>query len=169
MELAAGTGRIAKHIVHDAKMIGATDSSSEIIRQIKRLATSLKPHFSVQDMFDLSYADGSFDAIVAANVLHMIPESERALKEIRRVLTREVCSSSLPLRTEIWGKSKAEGRTDEAIRFSAVPCVVSAGVCVFFAQKRVENTENDHLKRIFPPHLYRVQKNRVAGQAFVRP
>lgn len=37
-------------------------------------------------MFRLPYADGSFDVIIVANALHIVPEPEKALSEIRRVL-----------------------------------------------------------------------------------
>ena len=48
LELATGTGLIAKHIVR--------------------------------------YADQSFDVVIVANALHIVPEPEKALSEIRRVL-----------------------------------------------------------------------------------
>jgi ubiquinone/menaquinone biosynthesis C-methylase UbiE len=42
---------------------------------------------SVQaDLYDLRFADGSFDAVFAANVLHLVPDLERALESLRRVL-----------------------------------------------------------------------------------
>ena len=53
LELAAGTGLIAKNIVHSADHIEATDASEEMIRQAKQGAQSAKLHFSVQDMFCL--------------------------------------------------------------------------------------------------------------------
>ena len=65
LELAAGTGMIARNIVSDAKMVEATDSSYEMIEEAKRLGQSSKLYFSVQDIFDLPYADGSLDAIIA--------------------------------------------------------------------------------------------------------
>ena len=37
-------------------------------------------------MFHLPYADESFDAIIVANALHIVPEPEKALPVIRRVL-----------------------------------------------------------------------------------
>ena len=82
LELAAGTGMIARNIVSDAKMVEATDSSYEMIEEAKRLGQSSKLYFSVQDIFNLPYADGSFDVIIASNVLHIIPEPEKALAEI---------------------------------------------------------------------------------------
>ena len=86
LELATGTGLIAKHIVHSADHIEATDASQEMIEQAKQGVKSAKLYFSVQDMFHLPYADQSFDVVIVVNALHIVPEPEKALSEIRRVL-----------------------------------------------------------------------------------
>ena len=89
LELATGTGLIAKHIVRSADHIEATDASQEMIEQAKQGVKSTKLYFSVQDMFHLPYADQSFDVIIVSNALHIVPEPERALAEIRRVLKED--------------------------------------------------------------------------------
>ena len=86
LELATGTGLIAKHIVNAAAHIEATDASAEMIAEAKRDNHSAKLHFSVQDMFRLPYADKSFDVVIVSNALHIVPQPEKALAEIRRVL-----------------------------------------------------------------------------------
>ena len=86
LELATGTGLIAKHIVTAATHIEATDASAEMIAEAKRDNQSAKLHFSVQDMFCLPYADKSFDAVIVSNALHIVPQPEKALAEIHRVL-----------------------------------------------------------------------------------
>ena len=86
LELASGTGLIAKHIVNTAAHIEATDASAEMILEAKRDNQSAKLHFSVQDMFRLPYADKSFDVVIVSNALHIVPQPEKALDEIRRVL-----------------------------------------------------------------------------------
>ena len=53
LELATGTGLIAKHIVNAAQSVEATDASSEMIGRAKAGDISQKLHFSVQDMFAL--------------------------------------------------------------------------------------------------------------------
>ena len=90
LELAAGTGMIAKNIVNAAAHIEATDASAEMIAEAKRYNRSAKLHFSVQDMFSLPYADRSFDAVIVSNALHIVPQPEKALREIRRVLKGDV-------------------------------------------------------------------------------
>ena len=86
LEVATGTGLIAKHIVKAAAHIEATDASVEMIAEAKRDNQSAKLHFSVQDMFRLPYADKSFDVAIVSNALHIVPQPEKALAEIHRVL-----------------------------------------------------------------------------------
>ena len=86
LELATGTGLIAKHIVNAAAHIEATDASAEMIAEAKRDNRSAKLHFSVQDMFRLPYADKSFDVVIVSNALHIVPQPEKSLREIKRVL-----------------------------------------------------------------------------------
>ena len=86
LELASGTGSVAKNIVNAASHIEATDASPEMIAEAKRGNSSAKLHFSVQDMFCLPYADASFDVVIVSNALHIVPQPEKALAEIRRVL-----------------------------------------------------------------------------------
>ena len=86
LELATGTGLIAKHIVNAAAHIEATDASPEMIAEAKRDTRSAKLHFSVQDIFRLPYADQSFDVVIMSNALHIVPQPEKALQEIKRVL-----------------------------------------------------------------------------------
>ena len=86
LELAAGTGLIAKHIVNAAAHIEATDASAEMIAEAKRDNRSTKLYFSVQDMFRLPYAEESFDVVIVSNALHIVPQPEKALQEIKRVL-----------------------------------------------------------------------------------
>ena len=89
LELATGTGLIAKNIVNAAAHIEATDASPEMIAEAKRDNRSAKLHFSVRDMFRLPYADKSFDVVIVSNALHIIPQPEKALAEIRRVLKND--------------------------------------------------------------------------------
>ena len=86
LEVATGTGLIAKHIVKAAAHIEATDASVEMIAEAKRDNQSAKLHFSVRDMFRLPYADKSFDVVIVSNALHIVPQPEKALAEIHRVL-----------------------------------------------------------------------------------
>ena len=89
LEVATGTGLIAKHIVKVAARIEATDASPKMIAEAKRGNCSAKLHFSVQDMFSLPYAGNSFDVVIVSNALHIVPQPEKSLREIKRVLKDE--------------------------------------------------------------------------------
>ena len=89
LELATGTGLIAKNIVNAAAHIEATDASAEMVLEAKRDNRSAKLHFSVQDMFRMPYADKSFDVVIVSNALHIVPQPEKALQEIKRVLKED--------------------------------------------------------------------------------
>ncbi len=86
LELAAGTGLIAKHIANAAEYIEVTDASEQMIRQAEREDYAENLHFSVQDMFCLPYADAAFDVVIVSNALHIVPQPEKSLREIKRVL-----------------------------------------------------------------------------------
>ena len=86
LELAAGTGLIAKHIANAAGYIEVTDASEQMIRQAERENHAENLHFSVQDMFCLPYADAAFDVVIVSNALHIVPQPEKSLREIKRVL-----------------------------------------------------------------------------------
>ena len=68
-----------------------------MIEQAKQGVKSAKLYFSVQDMFHLPYADQSFDVVIVVNALHIVPEPEKALSEIRRVLKDDGVLAGFPL------------------------------------------------------------------------
>ena len=69
LEIATGPGLLAKHVAPAAKRMIATDYS-----------------FEIADAMNLPYQDNSFDAILIANALHIVPDPEKVLREIDRVL-----------------------------------------------------------------------------------
>ena len=110
LELAAGTGLIAKNIVNAAAHIEASDTSAEMIREAKRRNHSAKLCFSVQDMFCLPYADESFEVVIVSNALHIVPQPEKALAEIHRVLKDDgvlIAPTFTHAENSFFGNSKA--------------------------------------------------------------
>lgn len=110
LELAAGTGLIAKNIVNAAAHIEAADASVEMIAEAKRNNQSAKLYFSVQDMFCLPYADKSFDVVIVSNALHIVPQPEKALAEIHRVLRDDgvlIAPTFTHAENSFFGNSKA--------------------------------------------------------------
>ena len=86
LELATGPGALAKRIAPVTKHMLATDYSEGMIAEAKKGACSNNLRFEVADALSLPYADASFDAVVIVNALHLLPEPERALREMARVL-----------------------------------------------------------------------------------
>lgn len=89
LEIAAGTGLVTVPLASQVGQLVATDRSPEMLEV---LSGRLSAHslnavtVKVADVFDLPFAPGEFDAAVIANLLHLLPNPERALREIRRVL-----------------------------------------------------------------------------------
>ena len=86
LELATGPGMIAKHIACAAKSVVATDFSPNMIETAKKGEVPQNVTFEVADATSLPYADKAFDLVVIANALRIIPEPQKALAQIKRVL-----------------------------------------------------------------------------------
>ena len=86
LECACGTGTITAAIAPACARVVATDFSEGMLKQARKKLARF-PHVVVEqaDITDLRYADNSFDAVVAANVIHLLPEPGEALKELKRV------------------------------------------------------------------------------------
>lgn len=89
LELACGTGLISRRIVGSVNSLEATDFSEEMIAEAKKKINSKRLHYSVQDAMNLPYAAESFDAVVITNALHIMPDPEKVLCEIHRVLKKD--------------------------------------------------------------------------------
>lgn len=87
LEIATGPGLLAKHVAGYAESMVATDYSDGMIDTAKKGEYPANLTFEVADATALPYEDGSFDVVIIANALHVMPEPEKALKEINRVLT----------------------------------------------------------------------------------
>ena len=86
LELATGPGLLAKHIAPAAKTVLATDYSDGMIAEAKKGAYPENLRFEVADAMALPYKENSFDAVLIANALHIVPDPEKVLSEIDRVL-----------------------------------------------------------------------------------
>ena len=86
LELATGPGMIAKHIAASAKNVIATDFAPKMIATAKKGDVPQNVYFEEADATDLRFKDHSFDVVIIANALHIMPNPEKALSEIDRVL-----------------------------------------------------------------------------------
>lgn len=88
LELACGTGQLTFPLCKKVASWEATDFSEKMIKEAKARASNLPVTFTVQDATNLPYEDGRFDTVVIANALHIMPNPDKALTEIRRVLKK---------------------------------------------------------------------------------
>lgn len=86
LECACGTGAISKQIAVSCNQLIATDFSEEMLKQAERKCSALNNiTFSKADIMRLDYADGSFDKVVAGNVIHLLDKPQEAMNELMRV------------------------------------------------------------------------------------
>lgn len=86
LECACGTGAISRYIADKCKYLTATDYSEGMLKQAKKhLAAKPNVTFAQVDITHLPYEDQSFDAVVAGNVIHLLPEPQKAMEELLRV------------------------------------------------------------------------------------
>jgi ubiquinone/menaquinone biosynthesis C-methylase UbiE len=86
LEVATGTGLIAINISGCVRRVEATDFSPKMIETARKKKVPTNVRFTVEDATALSFADGTFDAAVISNALHIMPEPVKVLAEISRVL-----------------------------------------------------------------------------------
>jgi ubiquinone/menaquinone biosynthesis C-methylase UbiE len=86
LELACGPGTVARRVAPATRRMVSTDYSPKMIAQATKHGASENLTFEVADATHLPYPDSSFDVVLIANALHVMPEPELALGEIRRVL-----------------------------------------------------------------------------------
>lgn len=86
LESACGTGQITFRLAEKVNHWTATDFSPKMVEQSRKRNKFENISFSVEDATALSYDDNTFDAVVISNALHIMPNPEKALQEIHRVL-----------------------------------------------------------------------------------
>ena len=86
LEVATGPGVIAKQVADEAKNMIATDFSEKMLAVARRGEVPENLLFEQADACRLPYEDHRFDVVIIANALHILPEPDKALAEIHRVL-----------------------------------------------------------------------------------
>ena len=86
LECACGTGLLTGVIAPRCKSLNATDYSAKMLRRAeKKYGKYSNVLFEQADILRLSYQNEHFDAVVAANVIHLLDEPYTALHELERV------------------------------------------------------------------------------------
>lgn len=87
LECACGTGEISRHIAGKCRKLLATDVSAGMLRQaLKKCRGCRNITFRKADIMNMKYKDGCFDKAVAANVIHLLENPEKALHELERLV-----------------------------------------------------------------------------------
>ena len=89
LEIGTGTGIIPFSICSKVSSIIATDISTQMIqiaKQKQKESPIKNVDFLVQDSYNMSFADKSFDIVIASNLLHLLYEPEKPINEVKRVL-----------------------------------------------------------------------------------
>ena len=89
LEVATGTGMITLGLAGKGCHIEAVDFSPKMVDSAQKKARKLGTagvRFTVQNALDLKFPSNCFDIVIIANTLHIMPEPEKALREISRVL-----------------------------------------------------------------------------------
>ena len=85
LECACGTGMISAAIAPVCKSLTATDFSEGMLKQAKKKCRTFSNiTFQKADITSLDYENESFDAVVAANVIHLLDYPYQALAELDR-------------------------------------------------------------------------------------
>ena len=71
------------------KRMTATDYSEKMLAVARRGIVPSNLIFERADVSNLQYDDESFDVVIIANALHVIPNPEKVLSEIKRVLKKD--------------------------------------------------------------------------------
>lgn len=86
LECACGTGAISIFIAPVCKELIVSDYSVGMLKQAKK---KLKNFDNIDyrrvDITDIEAEDNSFDVVVAGNVIHLLPDPQRAMNELTRV------------------------------------------------------------------------------------
>jgi len=89
LECACGTGAISRHIALKCKKLIATDYADGMLTQARK---NLKGFNNVSieqaNIMELDYDDAFFDKVVAGNVIHLLKQPDKALKELERVVKK---------------------------------------------------------------------------------
>lgn len=87
LECACGTGAITEEIAKKCRQVLATDFAEGMLKRAsKKCRKYANASFRQEDITDIKCEDESFDKVVAGNVIHLLPEPEKALNELIRVV-----------------------------------------------------------------------------------
>lgn len=85
LELGCGVGYFTEYLARSGATIIANDISPDLLDVARQRVTAGNVTFKVENAYDLTYEDETFDSVVGSSVLHHL-EVDQALEECFRVL-----------------------------------------------------------------------------------
>lgn len=107
LECACGTGLLSAVIAPKCRQLTATDFSEKMLEKAEKNCRCFSNiTYTQADITALSFADNSFDKVVAANVIHLLDNPLTALGELNRV-----CKGGGMLIIPTYMNKDSEGKT----------------------------------------------------------
>lgn len=106
LDCAAGTGKLSVAAASKAREVICTDSSVKMLKKAREKAGAMgirNIRFEERDIYNIKDSDESFDIVIAGNVLHLLPEPEKAVQELYRTVKK---GGSLLLPTFVTGEKR---------------------------------------------------------------
>ena len=88
LDAGCGTGLSSRLLAEAGKKVVGVDLSELFLRQGRRTSENQNPCFSVADILSLPFQDASFDLVGSYLVIEFLPDVERGLEEMIRVLRK---------------------------------------------------------------------------------
>lgn len=95
LELGCGTGNMWKsnlHLLNKGTQLYLTDISEGMVKTAKNTLGDFEGiYYKTVDIEDIPYESGYFDRVIANMVLYHVPDLDKGLSEVRRVLSDDGC------------------------------------------------------------------------------
>lgn len=87
LEIGVGTGRIAKPLLAQGLRLTGIDLSRAMMNRLREtLGNAPTPALIQGNIMRLPFSEGSFDAVVAVHILHLVSDWRAVLDEVQRVM-----------------------------------------------------------------------------------
>ena len=87
LELGCGSGNYTRMVANRVKQLTATDLAPEMVEEAQnKLGGYGNVEVQIQDCYNTSFEDNTFDAVLMTNLLHIVKDPVTVMKESHRVI-----------------------------------------------------------------------------------
>ncbi len=162
LDFGCGTGLVCNEIAENVAFIHAIDTCAKMIEISKNKAAERKIEnigFACTTLFDEQLSEGSFDAVIAFNIFHLLEEPHSYFQRINRllkpggfILSATPCMSEAPFLNRVLKFFSVFGITPNLISFT------SSEMEQFFLDSSFKTMEMNKIKPDSPQYLCISQK-----------